>query len=88
MSGLRRHCVPRFWLVIIVSVPSELATRWFDQIQIDDIEPKELQHSLRVGYYGAVSYYDFHLGKLLDALDESGQADNTAILMTGDHGEE
>jgi len=30
---------------------------------------------------------DQHIGSVLDALDESGQAENTIIIFTSDHGE-
>lgn len=38
------------------------------------------------GYYAAVAYMDAQVGKLLDALDRSGQADNTIVIFTSDHG--
>lgn len=38
------------------------------------------------GYYGAVTYMDAQVGKVLDALDQSGQADNTIVIFTSDHG--
>ncbi len=38
------------------------------------------------GYYGAVSYLDAQVGKVLDALDRSGQAGNTIVIFTSDHG--
>nr|WP_238397788.1 sulfatase [Anatilimnocola aggregata] len=38
------------------------------------------------GYYAAVSYLDVQVGKVLDALDKSGQADNTIVIFTSDHG--
>lgn len=38
------------------------------------------------GYYAAVSYMDAQVGKVLDALDQSGQADNTIVIFTSDHG--
>ena len=37
-------------------------------------------------YYACVSYTDAQLGRVLDALDASGQADNTLIVLWGDHG--
>ena len=38
------------------------------------------------GYYASVSYIDAQVGKVLDALEESGQADNTIVIFTSDHG--
>lgn len=41
----------------------------------------------RRAYYGSISYIDAMLGKLLEVLDATGQAGNTAIVFTSDHGE-
>jgi len=38
------------------------------------------------GYYAAVTYMDAQVGKVLDALEKSGQADNTIVVFTSDHG--
>ena len=38
-------------------------------------------------YYGMISCVDAHLGRLLDAMEAAGQADNTLIVFTADHGE-
>lgn len=38
------------------------------------------------GYYAAVSYMDAQVGKVLAALEKSGQADNTIVIFTSDHG--
>lgn len=38
------------------------------------------------GYYAAVSFMDAQVGKVLDALEKTGQADNTIIIFTSDHG--
>jgi len=37
-------------------------------------------------YYACTSYMDAQVGRLLDALKESGQMDNTLIVFFGDHG--
>ncbi len=37
-------------------------------------------------YYGMVSFMDEQIGRILDALDESGLAENTLIVFTTDHG--
>jgi arylsulfatase A-like enzyme len=38
-------------------------------------------------YDGEVSYVDFHLGRLLDWLEQSGLFDETMIVIMADHGE-
>lgn len=37
-------------------------------------------------YYALVTHLDDQIGRILDALDASGQADNTWIFFTADHG--
>ena len=41
----------------------------------------------RAAYYGLITYLDDKIGRLLDALDETGMTDNTIIIHTSDHGE-
>ena len=43
---------------------------------------KEAKH----GYYACVSYVDAQIGKVLDALEDLGLADNTVVVLLGDHG--
>jgi len=38
------------------------------------------------GYYASVAYMDAQVGKVLDALDQSGLAEKTIIIFTSDHG--
>jgi iduronate 2-sulfatase len=45
-----------------------------------------LARQLIQGYYACVSYTDAQIGKILDALEASGKADNTIIILWGDHG--
>jgi arylsulfatase A-like enzyme len=37
-------------------------------------------------YDAGISYVDFHIGKLMESLKESGLDENTIIIFTGDHG--
>ncbi|ELP29675.1 sulfatase-like hydrolase/transferase [Rhodopirellula baltica] len=46
----------------------------------------ELNQRLLHGYHACVSYTDSHIGRLLDALDENGLAENTVVILWGDHG--
>jgi arylsulfatase A-like enzyme len=41
----------------------------------------------RQGYYAMVSEVDFHVGRMLDALEKTGLAENTVVVFTSDHGE-
>ncbi len=38
-------------------------------------------------YHGMVSRFDHHLGRMLAALDRSGAADDTVVIVFSDHGE-
>jgi choline-sulfatase len=38
-------------------------------------------------YDGEVAFTDFHIGRVIDALDASPLSERTVVLLTGDHGE-
>ena len=48
--------------------------------------PADFAQTLRHGYYACISYTDAQVGRLLDALDQEGLAQNTIIVLWGDHG--
>jgi iduronate 2-sulfatase len=48
--------------------------------------PDSIAHTLLHGYYACVSYTDAQVGKVLDALDTLGLAENTLVILWGDHG--
>jgi len=48
--------------------------------------PEHIARKLIHGYYASVSYMDAQIGKVIDALDRLGMADNTIIVLWGDHG--
>ncbi|NQU22120.1 MAG: sulfatase [Candidatus Nealsonbacteria bacterium] len=48
--------------------------------------PDEMARTLIHGYYACVSYTDAQIGKLLDELERLGVADNTIVILWGDHG--
>jgi arylsulfatase A-like enzyme/lysophospholipase L1-like esterase len=48
--------------------------------------PGDVQKTLRHGYYAATSYVDAQIGRLLAALDREGLAENTIVVLWGDHG--
>lgn len=47
---------------------------------------EERQRKAVAGYYAAVAFMDAQVGKVLDALDETGLAKNTIVVFWGDHG--
>lgn len=49
---------------------------------VSDAYARKLRHA----YFACISYVDAQIGKVLDALEASGQADNTIIILWGDHG--
>ncbi|MCM1349127.1 MAG: sulfatase [Firmicutes bacterium] len=55
---------------------------YMDTRELDVETQKRLLHA----YYACISYVDAQIGKLLEALDENGLADNTIIVLFGDHG--
>ncbi|NRD20703.1 sulfatase-like hydrolase/transferase [Winogradskyella eckloniae] len=40
----------------------------------------------RQEYYASITYMDAQIGRILEALEKSGKADNTYIIFTSDHG--
>ncbi|MBS1824928.1 MAG: sulfatase [Acidobacteria bacterium] len=63
---------------------SEIAinTRAKDMGGMNDHEKKQ---AIRA-YYASVSYMDWQVGRVLDALEKSGQARRTIVVFWGDHG--
>lgn len=47
----------------------------------------ETRQIAQASYYGLCSFLDYQIGQVLDALETSGQADNTLIIYTSDHGD-
>ncbi len=48
--------------------------------------PNETAKKLAHGYYACVSYIDAQVGKVLKELDRLGLAENTVVVLWGDHG--
>ena len=46
----------------------------------------EQQHKAVSGYFASVAYMDAQVGKVMQALRESGQEDRTIVIFTSDHG--
>jgi arylsulfatase len=48
---------------------------------------EQLVRESREGYYGAISFIDEQIGRILDALESKGELEKTLILFTADHGD-
>jgi iduronate 2-sulfatase len=56
--------------------------RTSESLQMDIRQQKKLIR----GYYASVSFMDAMTGKVMKALEETGQRDNTVVIFTSDHG--
>jgi arylsulfatase A-like enzyme len=62
--------------------PAALASYKKEQDKLTD----DLRRQCRQAYYASISFMDAQVGKVVDALDRLGLADNTIIVFTSDHG--
>lgn len=62
--------------------------RYYKLIRQDEhIVSDEAIRVARHAYYGMISYVDDQVGRLLEVLQETGLAENTAVFFTADHGD-
>lgn len=64
----------------------ELFTQYVGLPPFGEPVPDELARTLTHGYFAAVSYTDRLVGRVLATLDELGLADDTIVVLVGDHG--
>ncbi len=88
----RKHFEP--YPIEKISLPPKVPGDWDDipmnagnrrtsqNLQMD----LEQQKRLIRAYYASVSFIDEMTGRVLEALDESGQRENTIVIFTSDHG--
>lgn len=57
------------------------------RLQLSEYSDPELLPYMMTSYFGLVSEIDYWIGGILDALDETGKADNTMVIFLADHGE-
>jgi uncharacterized sulfatase len=68
----------------IPSVAKRHGRNW-DIFKIREETAKQAQAAIHA-YYACASFIDDQIGLILEALEESGQADNTIVIFTSDHG--
>ena len=90
---------PEFWDLydnLPIEMPEELALKDHDPFSrrvMDGIEAstvpltEEEVRRARRAYLANVSYFDSKVGAIVKALEDTGQIDNTLIIVTADHGD-
>jgi arylsulfatase A-like enzyme len=59
---------------------------WREATKVDQLDARTLRQ-IRAIYYGMVSLADHYVGQLLEALRDSGQYDDTIVVLVSDHGD-
>ena len=54
-----------------------------DTVSVTEDEVRNARHA----YYANISYFDSNVGRVVQALEESDQLDNTIVIVTSDHGD-
>jgi choline-sulfatase len=77
--------IPRLAKPDLPKKPSHMAGMrdYYGLRRLDDATFRKI----RAVYYGKVSYTDWLLGELMDAMESSGHADDTALFVLSDHGD-
>lgn len=64
------------------------ASNWMSNPQVHaKMRESDLRHVVAL-YDGEIAYTDHHIGRLLEALDARGLAEDTVVVVTSDHGDE
>ncbi len=71
-----------FYATATFELPTYAGRLGSDENPIDEDEARLLRH----GYFACTSYVDACIGRVLRALDESGQRDHTIVMLWSDHG--
>lgn len=58
----------------------------YDPLTQQNLREEQTQRTLIHAYYACISYVDAQIGRVLDELDRLGLADDTIIVLWGDHG--
>jgi iduronate 2-sulfatase len=82
MYPVDRIAAPKWSEEDVARVPS---AAWFTAPPNWGVSEQGVRESIQA-YYASVSFLDANVGKLLDALDRLGLADNTIVVFISDHG--
>lgn len=92
---------PEFWdlydddeidMPVVDNAPDLLADPHSERLKVGieaDVDPanEDEVRAARRAYYANTSYFDAKVGEVVKALEESGQLDNTIVIVTSDHGD-
>tara|TARA_Y100001934_G_scaffold204191_1_gene241034 strand:- start:10218 stop:11657 length:1440 start_codon:yes stop_codon:yes gene_type:complete len=82
LDEIKVPAVPGRYFETIPADARKSITRKKDQLNL----PTRLAKEAIQSYYASITFADAQLGRILDALDETGLAKNTVVLFTSDHG--
>lgn len=74
--------IPAGYLETIPEPARKSVQRKQDQINLKD----EFARQAIQGYYASITFADAQVGRILDALEATGLAENTVVVFTSDHG--
>lgn len=78
--------MPKVTAADVKADPHSLRLRHVSDMDSTPLSDEQIRNA-RHAYYGAVSFVDDQIGAVLDALQQTGQADDTIIILLADHGD-
>lgn len=78
--------LPRLGLGDVPLDPHSARLRHVSNMDVEPVSAAQVTRARRA-YLGAVSFVDAIVGRLTGALEETGLADDTVVILTSDHGE-
>ncbi len=85
-NGAPEDLVTQYQSATFKDIPNEIFMPCHGQNRDPVSGNPDQERKKRIEYYAAVSSLDREVGKVLAALQATGQLDNTLIVYTGDHG--
>jgi len=72
--------------MLLSTIKAKTAVRYMDGLASE--VPLAQTAKMRAAYFGLLAEVDHHVGRVVDLLRETGQLDDTLIVLTSDHGEQ